>query len=118
MRVTKTKVEKAVLDVFVVCDKIRPFLTKMVIDESREYVLTNFNPIRIGGRAIESDHNTEFLKLGLQYDQKKTERIEVFNFKNVECQEVFLSQTERFTECFNSNQPLEDQAVKWKKTLD
>ena len=121
MRVTKTKVEKAVLDIFVVCDKIRPFLTKMVIDESREYVLTNFNPIRIGGKAIESDHNTEFLKLGLQYDQKKTERIEVFNLKNVECQEVFLSktsQTERFTECFNSNQPLEDQAVKWKKTLD
>ena len=33
MRVTKTKVEKAALDVFIVCDKVRPFLEKMTIDE-------------------------------------------------------------------------------------
>ena len=35
----------------------------MVIDEQRQHVLTNFNPIRNGGRAIESDHNTEILEL-------------------------------------------------------
>ena len=34
-RTTKNKVEKAILDVFVVCDKVRPFVTKMVIDEQR-----------------------------------------------------------------------------------
>ena len=91
MRLTKNKVEKAVIDFFIVCEKVRPFLDKMVIDEPRKHVLTNFNPIRTGGRAIESDHNTELLKLSLQYDQKKPERLEVFNFKNTECQETFLN---------------------------
>ena len=71
MRVTKTKVEKAVLDIFVVCDKIRPFLTKMVIDESREYVLTNFNPIRIGSRAIEVIITQSFSNWGCSMTKRK-----------------------------------------------
>ena len=83
----------------------------MCIDEARKHVLTNFNPIRSGGRAIESDHNTEFLKLRLQYEHKKTERVEIFNFKNEECQETFLnltSQTEKFTECFENDLSFKD----------
>ena len=106
MRVTKSRVEKAVLDVFIVCDKVLPFLEKMTIDESRKYVLTNFNPIRRGGKASESDHNTEFLQLKLQYDRKRKERVEIFNFKNVECQELFFnltSNTEKFTDYFKNN---------------
>ena len=121
IRITKNKVEKAALDLFIVCDKVRPFIEKMSIDEAREHVLTNFNPIRSGGRAIESDHNTEFLKLRLQYDFKKSERKEIFNFKDVECQKTFLnltSQTDKFTECFRNDSELEDKALKWKKMLN
>ena len=47
-RVAKQKVEQAILDFFIICDKVRPFLGKMIIDESRKHVLTNFNPIRVG----------------------------------------------------------------------
>ena len=63
IRKTKNGLEQSILDVFIVCDKILPFLHKMMIDDSRQHVLTNFNPIRRGGKAIESDHNTEILEL-------------------------------------------------------
>ena len=39
-RITSRRTEKAVLDFFIVCDKIPPFITKMVIDESGENALT------------------------------------------------------------------------------
>ena len=121
IRRAKDRIEKSILDFFIVCDKVRPYLTKMVIDESRQHVLTNFNPIRTGGKAIESDHNTEFLKLNLQCQKRKQERVELFNFKNVECQENFqilTSQTKKFSDCFKQDLNFEEQANKWKKTLD
>ena len=98
-----------------------PFVSKMVIDESRQHVLTNFNPIRTGGRAIESDHNTQILKLNLQYEGRKMERIELFNFKNIECQENFkmlTSETTDFSDCFKFDSSFEKQSARWKKTLD
>ena len=121
IRRTKDRTEKSILDFFIVCDKVRPFLKKMVIDEARQHVLTNFNPIRAGGKAIETDHNTEFLRLNIQYQKKKQDRVELFNFKNVESQENFLtltSQTQNFSDCFKQEIKFEEQANKWKKTLD
>ena len=91
-----------------------PFVLKMVIDESRQHLLTNFNPIRTGGRAIESDHNTQILKLNLQYEGRKIERIELFNFKNIECQENFkmlTSETTDFSDCFKFDSSFEKQSV-------
>ena len=35
-------IEESVLDFFVVCDRVLPFINKMVIDDKREYILTNF----------------------------------------------------------------------------
>ena len=74
----------------------------------------------MGGRAIESDHNTEFLELRLQFEEKKKERQEIFNFKDKDCQNLFLnltSQTDKFTECFDNNLKFEEKTSKWKKTL-
>ena len=121
MRKTKNKTEQSILDFFIVCEKVMPFVTKMIIDEAREHVLTNFNPIRTGGRAIESDHNTEILKLNLQYERRKMDRIELFNFKNIECQEnfnFFTSETNDFSDCFKLNLSFKEKTAKWKKTLD
>ena len=69
----------------------------MIVDEARQHVLTNFNPIRTGGKSVESDHNTEILKLNMQYQGGKKERVEIFNFKNPECQENFLFLTSQNT---------------------
>ena len=121
IRCAKNKIEKSILDFFIVCDKVRSYIEKMIIDETRKHVLTNFNPIRNGGKAIESDHNTQILKLTLQYQKRITERIEIFNFKNLECQEKFhclTSQTQKLSECFKMDSNFEEQSSKWKKTLD
>jgi hypothetical protein len=42
MRKTTRGVEKSVLDVFVTCDKILPYIERMKVDEKRESGLTNF----------------------------------------------------------------------------
>ena len=35
--------EKSILDFFIICDIVRPFFSRMVIDEEKENCLTNFN---------------------------------------------------------------------------
>ena len=61
MRKTSKVQEESILDVFVTCDKILPYITKMTIDDKREHVLTNYKSIKNQGRIIESDHNAIFL---------------------------------------------------------
>ena len=65
MRKTAKRLEMSTLDVFVVCDKIMPHTTRMVIDEKREHILTNYRKLKQVGRVIESDHNPLFLYLSL-----------------------------------------------------
>ena len=104
MRKTTKGVEKSILDVFIACDKILPYVTKMTIDENRENALTNFKRVRSHGRVIESDHNVIFLNLNLKFSKLKCERVTVFQFKNKEAQEMFkqlTTNTDEFTNCFS-----------------
>ena len=90
---------------FIGCIKILPFIKKMIIDEPRVHVLTNFEPVKTKGRSIETDHNTEILELGSSYQKKRQERKEIFYFKNQECQEVFFnitSETSDLTGCLKT----------------
>ena len=45
-RQTKHRLEESVLDVFVVCDKVLEYVTKMVVDEEKQFVLTNYNQLK------------------------------------------------------------------------
>jgi hypothetical protein len=76
-----SKTEEAVLDFFVINEKLRPLLSKMSIDENRDYCLSNYAQIRKNQRVIESDHNSEILELDVQFCKRKPERIEMFNLK-------------------------------------
>ena len=89
MRKTTKAVEKSILDVFITCDKVLPYITSMTIDEKREHVLTNFKAVRNQGRVIESDHNPIFLNLSLKFPKLINERITVYQFKNKKSQELF-----------------------------
>ena len=42
-RLRDGKWEKSVLDFFVVCSRVLPFVTKMVIDERKQHILTNYS---------------------------------------------------------------------------
>ena len=114
------KLETGVLDFFVICDRVLPFVTKMVIDEGKKHVLTNFEQVRKGGEAIDSDHNTQFMELELEIESEKSERIEVYNFKNEAGQKKFkklTSETSAFSECFKNEASLCDQVENCHKML-
>ena len=119
-RMVDGKVQKSVLDFFVICHRVLPFLNKMVIDESKTHILTNYQNIRNGGKVIDSDHFTQYMDLNLKIETVKPERIEMFNFKNEEGQKLFkeiTTNTNEFSNCFANNAPLADQIVNWQKVL-
>ena len=58
--------EESVLDFFVVCETILPFVKEMVIDESKNYILSNFKNAKQTGKAVDSDHYTQYMDLNLK----------------------------------------------------
>ena len=76
--------ERSILDFFVVCDRVLPFLKKMIIDEEKQYILTNYQNVNKGGKAVDSDHFTQFMDLDLQFESEKPHRVEIYSFKERE----------------------------------
>ena len=112
-RQLESRTERAVLDLFLVNDKLAPFLKQMIVDEKREYCLSNFDQIKKNQRVIEIDHNGLILDINIQFSQKKPERQEMFNLKNKEYKEAFTNETELNEELlkyFENNLPLEVQS--------
>ncbi len=82
-RVTKTNVEKAVLDYVIVCEELFGHVNKMVIDDSRCDVLTKYASKTGRGKVVKSDHNLLTCTFDITYTPKiKKEIQELFNFKN------------------------------------
>ena len=115
-RVTKDRVEEAILDLFICCDKIMSLITKMVVNEDQK--LARFTKDRV----IESDHCPVELYLDLKHPNKKKERIEIYDYKNVESQKIFRqesSQTQSLTNSFkNEELNFHQQMSSWKNELD
>jgi hypothetical protein len=112
--------EESVLDFFLVCDRVLPFVTSMVIDESRKYILTNSEQVRKGGKACDSDHATEIMDVNLEVLSEKPVRRELYNFKDKESQNIFkqaTSETLEFTSCFEDDLPVMEQVEKWRTVL-
>ena len=83
------KKEKSVLDFFLVCNLVLPHVTKMVIDEEQKHILTNYEQVKRGGKATDTDHNTLYMDVDLKILTTKPERRVVWNFKNRQYQETF-----------------------------
>ena len=82
----------------------------MIVDESREYCLSNFAQFQKNKRVIETDHNGLILELSIEFCNRKPERKELFNLKNKICQEVFKEETENnldLLNCFETDLPVE-----------
>ena len=112
--------EESVLDFFVVCSKVLPFVQRMVIDESKDYILTNYRQVGNTGKAIDSDHFTQFMDLDIRVEPEKPERVEIFNFNEAESKEKFktlTSETDDFTQCFEDKKPLLEQIENWQQIL-
>ena len=117
-RLCDGKVEESVLDFFVVCHRVLPYVTKMVIDERKKYVLTNYQQARYGGKAKDSDHFTQYMDLELDIISEKPERIEFYDFKKEESQKLFFSKTNEFTNCFNGKENIQAQVKNWRAVLN
>ena len=85
--------EESVLDFFVVCARVLPHITSMLIDEKKKYVLTNFEQVRKGGKASDSDHFTQIMDIKLNFLPQKPIRKEIFNFKECAAQQKFKNLT-------------------------
>ena len=113
--------ELSVLDFFVVCERVLPFIEKMVIDERKQYILTNYKNVKKGGKAVDSDHFTQFMDLDLKLINEKPKRVEIYNFKEEDAQQQFkllTTETDEFSKCFMNELPLYLQVNKWRNTLD
>ena len=74
----------------------------MVIDDKRENILTNYFGAKKGKRAVDTDHMTMTLKMNLKISPQKSQRIEMFDFKNKKGQQTIkqcTTQTTEFTDC-------------------
>ena len=103
------KEERSVLDFFVVCSRVLPYVTKMVIDEEKKHILTNYKPARAATKANDSDHFTEVMDVKLELIADKPQRKEIFNFKDKDSQAYFkeiTSKTSEFSNCFDNNKPV------------
>ena len=119
-RKTVNKLEEAALDFFVICEKIFQYLERMIIDEEKRFVLTNF--CKKDGRAMakDSDHLTTLMYLNIKYSKNCQKRKEMFNLKNVENQKTFsriTSDSSKHSECFSSGKNFSEQCEQWEKAL-
>ena len=120
-RVKNGEKENSILDFFVVCDQVLPFLKKMIIDEEKRYILTNYQNVKKGGEAVDSDHFTQYLDIDLQFESEKPQRVEIYNFKEREAQIKFrklTSETDEFSKCFTDETPLLQQVNNWRGILE
>ena len=120
-RITKIKTEKSVLDFYLVCDRVLPFVTRMLVDEKKQYVLSSYYSRKGVQYKKDSDHNPVVLWLQMLVSTKKPERNEHFNFKNVDCQMKFrelTNVTDKLTKCFENNSNLNQQSKTWFKELN
>ena len=119
-RIKSDKLEESVIDFFLVCNRVLPHVRKMVIDEDKNFILTNYKKAKFGGKATDSDHFTQYMDIELEIENIKPEKNEIYNFKNKESQKMFqqiTSETTEFTECFKTNAPLNCQIENWRKLL-
>ena len=118
-RLRNGKLEESVLDFFVVCHLVLPHVKRMVIDEQKKHILTNYEQVKKGGKAADTDHATEYIDLDLKVTSEKPIRKEIWNFKDKDSQEKFkqTSETLEFTNCFENKLSLQEQIENWRKVL-
>ena len=74
-RITTKKTEKSVIDFFLVCSRVLQYIEQMIIDENRNFSLTNFKKQKGQIKTLETDHNPLILDLDISFPKASIERI-------------------------------------------
>ena len=120
-RLKNGSLEESILDFFIVCSSVLPFVKRMVIDNEKKHILTNYKAAKKNGKAVDSDHYTLYVDLELEITKEKQERHEIYNFKDKESQQLFkmnTTETSDFTDCFDGENSLLENIEKWRKALE
>ena len=106
-RNAKNGIQESVLDFYVVCDKLLPLVSSMKIDELGQNSLTKYHK----GNVVTTDHSRLDMEIELEFHKEKGHKCQnAFNVRNKLCQDKFLectSNTNIFTNCFNSSKPID-----------
>ena len=78
-RLLETRTEKAILDFCLVNEKLLPFLSKILIDEDRNFCLSNFAQLKKNKKVIETDHNLMAVDFDISIPKRKFERVEMYD---------------------------------------
>ena len=119
-RVTKISTETAVLDYFIVCDRMLKHVTKLEVDEKRIDVLTKYVGKKGNAKFVESDHNLLIMYFDIHYEKElKNPRIEFFDFNNLESQQLFFTETShnKLTKCFRDGCSVEENSQRFEKVF-
>ena len=119
-RKTDKRNEESALDLFLVCNRIMPYVLQMHVDEQGEHQLSNFRGIKNRQKVTESDHAKVELHLDIQFPQALPPRNETFNFKSDHCKKLFkecTTNTKRFSMCLSSSESFPEQIKSWEKNL-
>ena len=74
--------KKAVLDFFIVCDRMKIFIERMIIDEGKQYALSHYFKKNGSKHKKSSDHNTLVMDLKISFSKVKYQSKEFYNFRN------------------------------------
>ena len=84
-RITNKVKEESIIDFVIVCHEMEAIISKMVIDEDKNYVLTRHTKTKKGVKITESDNMSIITEVKGQWNKTKNiERIEQYNFNNKE----------------------------------
>ena len=86
--------EKSVIDFVIVSKDILESIDRLVIDEERNHVLTRYYKSKKRINIHQSDHNVMITSLNFKWNKRiAKKRLEIFNFKNKDCQASFKALT-------------------------
>ena len=114
------QIPKSVIDFFVVCKRLLPHGTEMIVDENREMTITNYHCAKCGKSAVDSDHVTLMLKMNLNVLPNKPQRVEMLDLRNTEGKILFkkkTTETSEFTAFFKNMLPLLKNCERWNYIL-
>ena len=121
IRNLKNKTENAILDFLIINEKMLPYFKNMVIDEERNFCLSNYAQYKKNRRVIETDHNSIIAEFNISIPKRKPDRIELFNLRNKKCQEMFTEESGTNTQlvkCLENEYPFGVQCKMWLKTFN
>ena len=84
-RTLENRIEESVIDFVIVCNKIRPYMTKFIVDEQKCFAFSHFSKKKIKY----SDHNSLVGFIKLKIHKVKYERKVIFDYRNSESLKAF-----------------------------